>query len=176
MKALRLYLLLGAFGALLGVQGSIAGQACSRPVYFFDLGQVLVNTSDWDHLKYMAEAQDYLHQLKSRGERLGMIANIPESWGVDYTQKLQTLRDVIAKTWVEPAPFEWELFDTILLPLSDAQRKPAPHLFQAAIQWASPCPALYQGEDLGEIQAADRQGMLTYQVGVPGAPFFMPLP
>ncbi len=149
--------------------------ACTRPVYFFDLGQVLINTSDWDHLKYMNEAQEYLHQLKARGERLALITNVPESWGADYDAKLQTLKGVIAKTWIEPTAFEWELFEMILLPLSDAQRKPAPFLFQDAIQKALPCPAFYQGEDLIETQAADREGMQSYQVGRPGESFFQPL-
>ncbi|MEV6601760.1 hypothetical protein AB0M36_33630 [Actinoplanes sp. NPDC051346] len=148
---------------------------CQRPVVYFDLGNVLIDTSDWSNVRYEAGALSYLRDLRSRGITMGLIINIPETWGTTQEEKLATMKQYIADRWVEPRPFVWSYFEGhIVLPRTDAERKPAPVMFERALAEASPCVPYYQGEVATELTAAAQVGLRTYQVGKPGRSFYIP--
>lgn len=150
-----------------------AQASCDRPWIFFDLGDVLIDTRDWSRLRHEAGAAEYLSALHTAGFKLGIITNVPESWGSAPAAKLSRLQEEIAATWVEDAPFRWGWFEAILTPPDDARQKPHPYLFDQARALAGDCPALYQGENDAEVEAAKRQGLETHHVGsTPGHPEF----
>lgn len=130
-----------------------------KPWVYFDLGDTVVNTKDMKHLKYMNGARDYIEELKREGFHVGIISNIPENWGMDYDEKLLTLKKVIQDGWEEDKPFDWAVFDEIILPLTAREMKPAPTLFIKAIAKADSCPSVYIGESPKEIVAAKAAGM-----------------
>lgn len=130
-----------------------------RPWVYFDLGDTVVNTKDMKHLKYMKGAREYMEELKREGFKIGIISNIPEDWGMDYDEKLQTLKKVIQEGWIEERPFDWTVYDEVILPLKSNEMKPAPVLFLKAISKAESCPSMYVGESPREIAAAKNVGM-----------------
>lgn len=130
-----------------------------KPWVYFDLGDTVVNTKDMDHIKYMKGARDYMDELKREGFKIGIISNIPENWGMDYDEKLLTLKKVIQDGWDEEEPFDWSVFDEVILPLTNTEMKPAPTLFLKAINKADSCPSAYIGESPKEIIAAKKVGM-----------------
>jgi beta-phosphoglucomutase-like phosphatase (HAD superfamily) len=153
-----------------------AAASCDRGWVFFDLGKTLIDTHDWDHLKYLPGALDYLHSIQAAGFHMGAITNIPEAWGSTEAEKLATLKNEINRPWTEPAPFEWQLFETILVPLADVERKPAPVLFLKAIQKLQPCQLVYQSGDQKEVDAALAAGFTqAYVTGKPPRQPFMPI-
>jgi len=149
--------------------------SCNRPWIFFDLGDVLVDTHDWDNLSYKPGALAYVRSLRIRGYKLGLIVNIPESWGANQPEKLARLQTEIATPWREPLAFPWRSFEVVLLPPSDALRKPDPYLFEQARLRAGDCPAVFQGENSDEVLTAERVGLIPYLVGAADRPFFMPI-
>lgn len=153
-KLSRLLFLLGLFG----FQTKSLAQDKHAWVYF-DLGDTVVNTKDMKHLKYMNGAREYMEELKREGFKIGIISNIPEDWGMDYDEKLQTLKRVIADGWSEERPFDWSVYDEVILPLKNTELKPAPALFIKAINKAESCPSMYVGESPKEIAAAKNVGM-----------------
>ena len=143
---------------------------------FFDIGNTIIDTSQWDHLKHMPGARDYMTALKAAGFHLGAITNVPESWGQTYEEKFATLRAEIAKTWIEPEAFAWSDFDAVLLPPRDLDRKPAPYLFNEARALAHDCKAAFQGEDIREVNAALAAGFdRSDLVGSDPSAFFVPI-
>lgn len=126
---------------------------------YFDLGDTVVNTKDMKHLKYMNGAREYMEELKREGFKIGIISNIPEDWGQDLDEKLITLKKVIADGWNEERPFDWSVYDEVILPLKNTEMKPAPALFLKAINKAESCPSMYVGESPKEITAAKNAGM-----------------
>jgi len=148
---------------------------CEKPWVFFDLGaNTLIDTQTFDFNKifYMPGALEYLRGLRKKGYHLGLIINVPEDWGKEEggTQmaKLKATQEFIAKTWTEPKPFAWELFDLgPAFPPTDAQRKPAPFLFEQAVSRArgAGCDAVYQGTLADEIPAARAAGMVGIRLG-----------
>lgn len=130
-----------------------------KPWVYFDLGDTVVNTKDMKQLKYMNGAREYIEALKREGFKVGIITNIPEVWGMDYDEKLQTLKKVIQDGWVEAEPFDWSVYDEVILPLKNTEMKPAPTLFLKAINTAGACPSAYIGESPKEIMAAQNLGM-----------------
>ncbi len=130
-----------------------------RPWVYFDLGDTVVNTKDMKHLKYMNGAREYIEELKREGFKIGIISNIPEDWGMDYDEKLLTLKKVIADGWNEERPFDWSIYDEVILPLKNTEMKPAPTLFMKAIAKAESCPSMYVGESPKEITVAKNLGM-----------------
>ncbi|GAB1640076.1 hypothetical protein [Krasilnikovia sp. MM14-A1259] len=164
-----------ATSALVAAPASAASASCSRPVVYFDLGNVLIDTSDWSHVRYEPGALAYLGDLRSRGVALGLIVNIPESWGTTQEEKLATMQQYIADRWAETDPFVWSWFDgRVVLPRTDAERKPAPVLFQRALAESAPCVPYYEGEVPAELTAAAQVGLHTYQVGRADRPFYLP--
>ncbi|MBI3558562.1 MAG: hypothetical protein HY074_20015 [Deltaproteobacteria bacterium] len=164
---------------ILAVTGSLSAHAaCDKPYIFFDLGNTLVDTKtyDFEKIMYMPGAYNYLRELKSHGYPLGMIVNIPESWGARREEKMAALKKFIADKWTDSAPMAWELFDAgILIPMKDAQRKPAAVLFEAAASIAARagCPAIYEGEEIQEMAPAKAAGMKPYLAGSEANTFFL---
>lgn len=128
---------------------------------YFDLGDTVISTNDMKHLHYFKGAREYMEDLKRQGFKIGIITNIPETWGMDYEEKLQTLKKVIADGWDEAEPFDWSVYDDIILPLKNTEMKPAPTLFLKAMNKAEGCPSAYIGESNKEIKAASDLGMAT---------------
>ncbi|MBA3490392.1 MAG: hypothetical protein H0T78_12795 [Longispora sp.] len=149
---------------------------CIHPVAYFDLGNVLVDSHDFTKMKYMPEAQRYVRRLKARQVTMGLIVNIPVKWGTSDQERVDKLKEFIASGWIGDTPFDWTPFEgRIILPRTDGERKPAPAMFERGLEWAAPCEAVYQGEDLEELDAAGRAGLRTYHVGQPDQPYFMPV-
>lgn len=130
-----------------------------KPWVYFDLGDTVVNTKDMNHIKYMKGAREYVNDLKREGFKIGIISNIPENWGMDYDEKLLTLKKIIHDGWDEDQPFDWSAYDEVILPLKNNEMKPAPTLFLKAITLAQSCPSVYVGESPKEIIAAQDVGM-----------------
>ncbi len=130
-----------------------------KPWVYFDLGDTIVNTKDMKHLKYIRGARVYMDELKREGFNIGIISNIPENWGMDYDEKLLSLKKVIQEGWDEETPFDWSVYEEIILPLKNTEMKPAPTLFLKAIEKADSCPSVYIGESPKEITAARNTGM-----------------
>jgi len=126
---------------------------------YFDLGDTVVLSKDMKKIKYFPGSKAYLSKLHQVGYKVGLISNIPESWGLDYNEKLLSLKKVISDGWIDAEKFDWDIFDEILLPLKNNEMKPAPFLFLRAIEKAGGCPSLYIGESPNEIQAAESHGM-----------------
>ena len=110
-----------------------------RPWVYFDLGDTIVNTKDIKNIKYMNGAREYMEQLKREGFNIGIISNIPESWGNNYEEKFQSLKTYIHFGWGDVEhPFDWTVYDEVILPLSNLELKPAPILFLKAFFIAAP--------------------------------------
>ncbi len=129
------------------------------PWVYFDLGDTVISTADMKHLHYFKGAREYMEDLKRQGFKIGIITNIPETWGMDYDEKLNTLKKIIADGWEERDPFDWSIYDDIILPLKNTEMKPAPTLFVKAMNKANGCPSAFIGESPKEIKAAEDLGM-----------------
>ncbi|MDA8793186.1 HAD family hydrolase [Bacteriovoracaceae bacterium] len=127
---------------------------------YFDLGNTLIDTSNKDGFKYFSNSYQYVQKLKSQGFQVGLITNIPQTFGDNYEEKLKTLKAYVKKKWIGRLPFDWNQFDNIIIPLSDLERKPAPILFSRAL-FLSNCPLVYFGEDKPEIIAAKSLGLAS---------------
>lgn len=145
-----------------------------RPWIFFDLGNTIVDTTSKKKIHYYPNTVKYLKNLKEQGYRIGVISNIPEKFGKTYDEKLATLKGYINKKWDDKVPFDWTVFDEIILPLNDGERKPAPILFKRAIARAGRCPIVFMGENNKEIEAAKNLGLSTFQVGEKDKSFYLP--
>ncbi|MGY0236276.1 hypothetical protein [Longispora urticae] len=145
-------------------------------VVYFDLGDVLVDSSDPTHFRYEEGALRHLRTLRLLGVPLGLISNIPPSWGADDAARIEALKAYIAATWTEPEPFVWSYFEgRILLPRTDAERKPAPALFTRALGQAGGCSAVYEGDSAAEVTVATSLGFRGYLTGQPDQPFYLPV-
>ncbi|WP_018348910.1 hypothetical protein [Longispora albida] len=144
-------------------------------VVYFDLGGTLVDTSDRTAYRYMPGAREHLRLLRVLGVPMGVITNVPPSWGADDAQRAARVREFIAASWAEPEPFPWHYFEApVLTPRSTAEYKPAPALFERALTAAGQCRAFFQGEDAAEISAAEATGLTGYQIGQPGRRAYLP--
>ena len=146
----------------------------SAPWIFFDLGDTIIDLKDVNKQKYVPGAKEYIQKLKDRGFKVGLITNIPDTWGEDYEKKLKTLKEFIEKRWTEAEPFNWDHYNKIILPLKDAERKPEPTLFLKGLKAATPCPMAYFSENDKEIVVANELGLSGYLVGNKDEPFYVP--
>ncbi|MDO9180929.1 MAG: HAD hydrolase-like protein [Bacteriovorax sp.] len=146
-----------------------------KPWVYFDLGDTVVSTKDMNHLKYLNGAREYMEELKREGFKIGIISNIPENWGMDYDEKLQSLKKVIHDGWDEERPFDWSIYDEVILPLKNTEMKPAPTLFLKAISKAESCPSVYIGESPKEITAAKEVGMAAKLFKADDQEIYIPL-
>ncbi|MFD7234035.1 hypothetical protein ACFWAT_01870 [Streptomyces syringium] len=149
-------------------------RAC--PIVYFDLGETLVHTGDDGSTRYQPGAASYLRALRLRGIPVGLITNVPPSWGTTDAERAARLRQEVDATWQGPAPFAWKDFgDRVLTPRTEAERKPAPALWQRAKAGSGRCRVVYQAETAEEVKAASSLGFLPYQVGRPHRPAFLPV-
>lgn len=148
--------------------------ACS--VVWFDLGDTLIDTADRNHLTYMPGALRYLRQLHHTGVPVGIITNVPPSWGTTDAERAAATMKYISASWSEAEPFVWEYFgDRILTPRAIEENKPAPVLFQRGIEKSGGCRAVFEGENPNEVTAASAAGMRAYQTGRSDQPTYLPL-
>ena len=150
---------------------ALAHAGCELPWIFFDLGANTIIDTDHDtfnKIKYMPEAHAYLQDLRAKGYHLGLLVNIPENWGKTQEEKLKTTQATIAASWDDSIPMDWAQFDLgVAFPPTDAERKPAPFLFDQAVARAaaSGCDTVYQTTLPDEVPAAYRAGMVGIRVG-----------
>lgn len=166
----RLISVAAIFAVSLG--SSLNAQAkCMLPWVFFDLGaNTIVDTSDdtFDKIKYMPGAHAYLQDLRDKGYHIGLLVNIPEAWGKTQEEKFATTKKFLAAQWVDAIPLDWNQFDLgVAFPPTDAERKPAPYLFDQAVKQAQDagCDAVYQTTLPEEVPAANKAGMVGIHLG-----------
>ncbi|MGW8557512.1 hypothetical protein [Streptomyces tubercidicus] len=182
----RMLLALGGMAAL-AVPG--AGPAAAAPrsaedggrtgrcvVVYFDLGETLVHTADDKSVSYLPGAAAYLRALRARHIPVGLITNVPPSWGSTDAERAAELKKVIDKDWTGSTPFAWSDFgDRIFTPRTEAERKPAPALWKRAKKAAGPCRVVYEAETTDEVQMGRSLGYVSYQVARPGWPAYLPV-
>lgn len=146
------------------------------PVVYFDLGETLVHTADDGSTSYRPGAATYLRALREHHIRIGLLTNVPPSWGATDAERAARLKKEVDATWRGSAPFAWHDFgDRILTPRTEAERKPAPALWQRAKAASGSCRLVYQAETAEEVEAAASLGYVPYQVGQPHRPAFLPV-
>ncbi|MEU0052575.1 hypothetical protein [Streptomyces sp. NPDC006309] len=146
------------------------------PVVYFDLGETLLHTADDGTTSYQRGAASYLRSLRERHIRVGLITNVPSSWGTTDAERAAKLKAEVDATWRGPVPFAWEDFgDRILTPRAETERKPAPILWQRAKADSGRCRVVYQAETAEEVMVASSLGFVPYQVGRPHRPAFLPV-
>ncbi|UQT61152.1 hypothetical protein M4V62_42150 [Streptomyces durmitorensis] len=151
-----------------------AERAC--PVVYFDLGETLVHTAEDGGTSYQAGAASYLRALRERHIRIGLITNVPSSWGATDAERAARLKKEVDATWRGSEPFVWKDFgDRIFTPRTEAERKPAPALWQRAKAESGRCRVVYQAETAEEVHAAASLGYVAYQVARPHRPAFLPV-
>lgn len=96
------------------------------PVVYFDLGETLVHTADDGSITYLPGAASYLRALRERHIAIGLITNVPPSWGATDAERAARLKKEVDAAWKGSAPFAWEDFgDRIFTP---ARRRSANRL------------------------------------------------
>lgn len=182
------------FSSIAGVLVALLGPAlvpipahpCGKPWIFFDLGNTLIEAAPGHESRYLPGAQSYIEELKKRGYPMGLITNIPEKWGNSQSTRIQALKKIVRETWTkDPSANEmnWNDFPEshIVVPPRDANRKPAPYLFRAALAAVTleegkiGCPVYFQGEDPLEVAAAEKVGMRGYIVRKDPNALYLPL-
>lgn len=142
---------------------------------FFDLGEVLIDTHDSRHLQFMPGAETYLQNMHAAGFRLGLITNVPESWGSTTDEKIEHLKGFVAQNWSGPREFPWAMFEQIHVPPRDELRKPHPHMFLQARSDLDPCRPIFHGEEPNEVESAKNAGFVGHWTRGSGSPTFAPL-
>jgi FMN phosphatase YigB (HAD superfamily) len=167
----RIFTLLSFLVVAMGLSHS-AHADCDLPWVFLDLGaNTVIDTSDdtFDKVRYMPGAHEYLQNLRNKGYHVGLLVNIPEAWGKTQEEKFEATKKFIAGEWDDAIPLDWDQFDLgVAFPPTNAQRKPAPYLFDQAMKRAQEagCEAVYQTALPEEVPAANKAGMVGIQVGV----------
>lgn len=129
---------------------------------YFDLGNTIIDTKSPEGMHYYNGTKEYLKELRRNGFKIGIISNIPETFGMSYEEKLQTLKDFIREKWNDEEEFDWTLFDHIFLPLNNSELKPADVLYLRAMQKADFCPMVYISEDKKEVTKARELGLAAH--------------
>ncbi|MGW5736746.1 MULTISPECIES: hypothetical protein [Streptomyces] len=157
---------------------SAARESTARdcPVVYFDLGETLVHTAEDGGTTYQPGAATYLRALRERHIRIGLITNVPPAWGATDAERAARLRKEVDATWRGTEPFAWKDFgDRVLTPRTEAERKPAPVLWERAKAGAGHCRVVYQAETAQEVDVAASLGYVAYQVSRPHRPAFLPV-
>ncbi|MGI5451129.1 hypothetical protein ACQEVM_36225 [Streptomyces sp. CA-243310] len=164
---------LGGVGRTDSVARAVGERRC--PVVYFDLGETLVHTADDGSITYRSGAASYLRALRERHISIGLITNVPPSWGTTDAERAARLKTEVDAAWKGSEPFAWKDFGgRILTPRTEAERKPAPVLWQRARTESGPCRLVFQAETAEEVKVAASQGFVPYQVGQPHWPAFLP--
>ncbi|MFH8987826.1 hypothetical protein [Streptomyces sp. NPDC017940] len=157
-----------------GTAAVAPARAC--PIVYFDLGETLVHTAADGTTGYQPGAAAYLRALRERRVPVGLITNVPSSWGATDAERAARLRQEVDATWRGSTPFPWEDFGgRVLTPRTEAERKPAPTLWQRAKAGSGRCLVVHQAETAEEVRAASEVGFVPYQVGRPHRPAFLPV-
>ncbi|MEU7147227.1 hypothetical protein [Streptomyces sp. NPDC045470] len=144
-------------------------------IVYFDLGETLVHTAADSGIRYLPGAAAYLRTLRERHIEVGLITNVPSSWGTTDAERAAALKKEVDGAWKGPVPFAWEDFgDRILTPRTEAERKPAPALWKRAKAAAHGCRLVYEGETAEETYVAASLGYVAYRVGRPFRPAYLP--
>ena len=152
----------------------LLASAGSKAFVWLDLGDVIVETRNgYEKMHYMPGAVEYVNELKLRGHSVGLIVNIPESWGQpeDYNSKINELLVFLKKGWIDQEhPFTLAPFDQVLIPFFDRQRKPAPDLFVMALEVSNKrnLRPIFQSENVEEVNSAKTVGFTTHLVTFSG--------
>ncbi|MBC7387188.1 MAG: HAD family hydrolase [Cryobacterium sp.] len=160
--------------------------ACLKPWVFFDLGNTLVTANPGKPMSYLPGAHEYVRQLKRRGFRIGVISNVPESWGHSSKTKVEKMKKTLMAEWSRDPledPMDWTDFSDALIfvPPRENYRKPAPYLFRAALsqvileEGETRCKVVFQGDDATEVETAKKEGMIGFHVDRTSALPFFPL-
>ncbi|MCX5206380.1 hypothetical protein OG897_33855 [Streptomyces sp. NBC_00237] len=145
------------------------------PVVYFDLGETLIHTAEDGSTGYQSRAAAYLRSLHERHITVGLITNVPSAWGATDAERAARLRTEVDATWRGSTPFAWKDFgDRVLTPRTEAERKPAATLWQRARAGSGDCRLVFQGENPAEVKVAASLGFVSYQVGQPHRPTFLP--
>ncbi|MFC8128279.1 hypothetical protein [Streptomyces sp. NPDC057302] len=153
-----------------------AGTERACPIVYFDLGETLVHTAEEGSTGYQPGAASYLRALRERHISVGLITNVPSSWGATDAERAARLKKEVDATWQGTTPFAWKDFgDRILTPRTEAERKPAPTLWQRAKADSGRCRVVYQAETAEEVNVASSLDFVSYQVGRPHRPAFLPV-
>ncbi|MVO88777.1 hypothetical protein GPA10_29470 [Streptomyces sp. p1417] len=164
----------GRAGGTTATTASAHERAC--PVAYFDLGETLVHTAEDGSTGFQPGAAAYLRALRERHIPVGLITNVPPSWGATDAERAARLRQEVDAAWRGPGPFPWEDFgDRVLTPRTEAERKPAPVLWQRAKADSGGCRVVYQAETAEEVRAATALGFIAYRTGRPHRPAFLPV-
>lgn len=143
----------------LALLGAIQVKAKTKDLWvYFDLGNTVINVKDKNNFDYFSGSKTYISRLKSLGYKIGVISNIPESFGQTHEEKLETLKNYISSKWSGSESFDWEVFDKIYLPLSNSELKPAPVLYKRAIVENQLKKAVFISETEKEVIAAQELG------------------
>ncbi|MEU6996582.1 hypothetical protein ABZ953_38760 [Streptomyces sp. NPDC046465] len=166
----------GGAAARSAARAADAGGAGGCPVVYFDLGETLVHTAEDGSTGYRPGAAAYLRALRARHIRIGLITNVPSSWGATDAERAARLRSEVDATWRGAAPFAWADFGRrVLTPRTEAERKPAPALWQRARAGSGGCRLVYQAETAQEVEVAASLGYVPYQVARPHRPAYLPV-
>ncbi|WP_407555293.1 hypothetical protein QOM21_35970 [Streptomyces sp. Pv4-95] len=167
-------------GAAAGQSPDAAGNASPRGgcvVAYFDLGETLVHTAEDNSVRYMPRAEAHLRALRARHIPVGLITNVPSSWGATDAERAAKLKEAVNQDWKGSKPFAWTDFgDRIFTPRTEAERKPAPALWERAKKAAGGCRVVYQAETADEVAAGGSLGYFAYQTGRDGRPAYLPAP
>ncbi|MGW7353957.1 hypothetical protein [Streptomyces sp. NPDC054784] len=145
-------------------------------VVYFDLGETLVHTAEDDSTSYVPGAADYLRELRERNIEVGLITNVPSEWGDTDAARAEALKKEVDGAWTGAEPFAWDDFgDRIFTPRTEEERKPAPVLWERAKEDAGDCVAVYEAETAEETDAATALGYVSYLIGQPSRPAFLPV-
>ncbi|WP_328390533.1 hypothetical protein OHS81_36535 [Streptomyces sp. NBC_00400] len=156
-----------------GEGGRVGGCA----VVYFDLGETLVHTAEDKSVRYMPGAARYLRALRARHIPVGLITNVPSSWGSTDAERAAELKKVIDKDWAGTSPFAWSDFgDRIFTPRTEAERKPASALWKRARNASGHCRVVYQAETTEEVRVSRSLGYIAYQAARPEWPAYLPVP
>ncbi|MEV5595510.1 hypothetical protein [Streptomyces sp. NPDC052496] len=143
---------------------------------YFDLGETLVHTAADSSISYLPGAAAYLRALRERHIKVGLITNVPSSWGKTDAERAAALKKEVDGAWKGSVPFAWGDFgDRILTPRTEAERKPAPVLWKRARAAAHGCRLVYEGETAKETYVAASLGYVAYRVGGPFRPAYLPV-
>ncbi|MFE9330407.1 hypothetical protein [Streptomyces sp. NPDC006925] len=155
--------------------GARADAARGCVIVYFDLGETLVHTAEDAGISYMPGAAAYLRELRKRNIEVGLITNVPSSWGETDAERAAALKKEVDRAWTGSPSFAWEDFgDRILTPRTEAERKPAPALWERARADANGCRLVYEAEAAEETAVAASLCYVAYQVGQPSRPTYLP--
>jgi hypothetical protein len=184
----RVLLVLGSVAALTVPAVTTAGAAGQAPagpnspgphggcvVAYFDLGETLVHTGEDDSVRYLPGAAEHLRALRARHIPVGLITNVPSSWGSTDAERAAKLKEEVDREWQGSTPFAWSDFgNRIFTPRTEAEQKPAPALWERAKNAAGDCRVVYQAETDEEVAAGSSLGYVAYRTGQDDRPAYLP--